>query len=42
MENCLEYYNGEIGRRLIEQVNKYSEKDKNSHSLSIRLQLTIQ
>ena len=31
MENCLESYNGETGRRVIERVNEYSEKDINSH-----------
>ena len=31
MKNCLESYNGETGRRLIEQVNEHSGKDTNSH-----------
>ena len=31
MKNYLESYNGETGRRLIEQVNEHSGKDKNSH-----------
>ena len=31
MKNCLEFYNGETGRRLIERVNEHSGKDVNSH-----------
>ena len=31
MKNCLESYNGETGRRLIERVNEHSGKDMNSH-----------
>ena len=31
MKNCLESYNGETGRRLIERVNEHSGKDVNSH-----------
>ena len=31
MKNCLESYNGETGRRLIERVNEHSRKDINSH-----------
>ena len=31
MKNCLESYNGETGRRLIEPVNEHSGKDINSH-----------
>ena len=31
MKNCLEAYNGETGRRLIERVNEYGRKDINSH-----------
>ena len=31
MKNCLDSYNGESGRRLIERVNEHSGKDINSH-----------
>ena len=31
MITCLESYNGETGRRLIERVNEYDRKDINSH-----------
>ena len=31
IKNCLEFYNGETGRRLIERVNEHSEKDRNSY-----------
>ena len=31
MESCLESYNGETGRRLIERVNEHGGKDINSH-----------
>ena len=31
MKNCLESYNGETGRRLIERVREHSGKDINSH-----------
>ena len=31
MKNCLESYNGETGRRLIEPVNEHSGKYINSH-----------
>ena len=31
MKNCLESYNGETGRRLIERVNEHSGTDVNSH-----------
>ena len=31
MKNCLQSYNGETGRRLIERVNEYSGKDIDSH-----------
>ena len=31
MKNCLESYNGETGRGLIERVNEHSRKDINSH-----------
>ena len=31
MKNCLESYNGETGRRLIERVNEHSGEDVNSH-----------
>ena len=31
MRNCLESYNGETGRRLIERLNEHSGKDINSH-----------
>ena len=31
MKNCLESYNGETGRKLIERVNEHSGKDINSH-----------
>ena len=30
MKNCLESYNGEAGRRLIERVNEHNGKDINS------------
>ena len=30
-ETCNETYNGETGRRLIEQTDEHREKDKNSH-----------
>ena len=30
-ETCNETYNGETGRRLIEQIDEHREKDKNSH-----------
>ena len=31
MKNCLESYNGETWRRLIERVNEYIRKDINSY-----------
>ena len=31
MKNCLESYNDETRRRLVERVNKHSGKDINSH-----------
>ena len=31
MKNCLVFYNGETGKRLIERVNEHSGKDINSH-----------
>ena len=31
MKNCLESYNGETGRGLIEPVNEHSRKDINSN-----------
>ena len=31
MKNCLEFYSGETGSRLIERVNEHSRKDINSH-----------
>ena len=35
MKNCLESYNGETGRGLIERVNEHSGKDINSHMFNL-------